>query len=100
MQSKVKNKVSNGQAKLAKMRLQTDAAINAKSPDELAQLPKDFWDQAAVVGPIIKQSGAGETDNSVSRAPRSARVARIAGVLKGSNLDESDYKKYLERKYL
>jgi uncharacterized protein (DUF4415 family) len=45
---------SQGRAKLAKLRRLTDAEIARSSPDELRDLPKDFWDEAMPVLPAAK----------------------------------------------
>lgn len=43
-----------GRAKLAKLRRITDADITRSSPDELRDLPTDFWDKAVPVLPAAK----------------------------------------------
>jgi len=45
---------SQGRAKLAKLRRLTDTQISRSSPDELRDLPKDFWDEAVPVLPAGK----------------------------------------------
>ena len=45
---------SQGRAKLAKLRHLTDAEIARSSPEELRDLPKDFWDDAVPVLPAAK----------------------------------------------
>jgi uncharacterized protein (DUF4415 family) len=45
---------SQGRAKLAKLRRLTDAEIARSSPEELRDLPKDFWDDAVPVLPAAK----------------------------------------------
>jgi uncharacterized protein (DUF4415 family) len=45
---------SQGRAKLAKLRRMTDAEIAQSSPEELRDLPKDFWDDAVPVLPAAK----------------------------------------------
>ena len=45
---------SQGRAKLAKLRRLTDAEIARSSPEELRNLPKDFWDDAVPVLPAAK----------------------------------------------
>lgn len=45
---------SQGRAKLAKLRRLTDAEITRSSPEELRNLPKDFWDDAVPVLPAAK----------------------------------------------
>ena len=43
-----------GRAKLAKLRRITDAEIARSSPEELRDLPHDFWDGAVPVVPSAK----------------------------------------------
>jgi uncharacterized protein (DUF4415 family) len=43
-----------GRAKVARKRRKTDAEIARSSPDELRDLPKDFWDDAVPVLPAAK----------------------------------------------
>jgi uncharacterized protein (DUF4415 family) len=45
---------SQGRAKLAKLRRITDAEIARSSPQELRDLPHDFWDGAVPVFPAAK----------------------------------------------
>jgi uncharacterized protein (DUF4415 family) len=45
---------SQGRAKLAKLRRITDAEIARSSPEELRDLPNDFWDAAVPVLPAAK----------------------------------------------
>jgi uncharacterized protein (DUF4415 family) len=45
---------AQGRAKLAKLRRITDAEISRTSPDDLRDLPDDFWDGAVPVLPIAK----------------------------------------------
>jgi uncharacterized protein (DUF4415 family) len=45
---------SQGRAKLAKLRRITDAEITRSSPEELRELPQDFWDDAVPVQPAAK----------------------------------------------
>jgi len=45
---------SQGRAKLAKLRRLTDAEIARSSPEELRDLPNDFWDDAMPVLPAAK----------------------------------------------
>lgn len=46
---------SKGRANLARLRRMTDAEIERTSPPELKNLPADFWDQAELVEPVIKE---------------------------------------------
>ena len=45
---------SQGRAKLAKLRRMSDAEIKRSSPEELRDLPQDFWDDAVPVVPAPK----------------------------------------------
>jgi uncharacterized protein (DUF4415 family) len=45
---------SHGRANLAKLRRVTEAEINRSSPDELRNLPPDFWEGAVPVLPAAK----------------------------------------------
>mgnify|MGYP001791660285 CR=1 FL=1 len=45
---------TQGRATLAKLRRVTEAEIRRSSPDELRNLPKDFWDDAVPVVPAMK----------------------------------------------
>ncbi|MGH9565671.1 MAG: BrnA antitoxin family protein [Candidatus Angelobacter sp.] len=45
---------NQGRAKIAKLRRLTDAEIARSSPEELRDLPKDFWDDAVPVLPGTK----------------------------------------------
>jgi uncharacterized protein (DUF4415 family) len=45
---------SQGRAKLATLRRVTEAEINRSSPEELRDLPADFWDDAVPVLPTAK----------------------------------------------
>ena len=47
-------KPTQGRAKLAKLRRITDAEITRSSPDELRDLPKDFWNEAVPLLPAAK----------------------------------------------
>jgi uncharacterized protein (DUF4415 family) len=46
---------SKGRADLARLRRMTDAEIERTSPPELKNLPADFWDNAELVPPVIKE---------------------------------------------
>jgi uncharacterized protein (DUF4415 family) len=41
---------------LARVRRMSEREIEASSPPELADLPSDFWDEAVLVPPVIKQA--------------------------------------------
>jgi uncharacterized protein (DUF4415 family) len=45
---------TQGRAKLAKLRRMSDAEIKRSSPEELRDLPQDFWDDAVPVVPAPK----------------------------------------------
>ncbi len=47
--------VLRGRAELGRLRKVTEHEIEETSPVELADLPKDFWDQATIVEPATKQ---------------------------------------------
>lgn len=52
--SRPKVSPSRGQANLAKLRRLTEAEIRRSSPDELRDLPSDFWAEAVPVLPAAK----------------------------------------------
>jgi uncharacterized protein (DUF4415 family) len=45
---------THGRAKLAKLRRTSDADIKRSSPEELRDLPQDFWDDAVPMMPAAK----------------------------------------------
>lgn len=45
---------SRGKADFARMERMTEAEIEATSPEELRDLPEDFWDNAVLVPPAFK----------------------------------------------
>lgn len=45
---------SHGRANLARLRRVTEAEIARSSPEELRDLPADFWDEAVPVVPVTK----------------------------------------------
>lgn len=47
---------SQGRADLARLRRMTDREIERTSPPELRDLPDDFWQEARVVTPVVKQA--------------------------------------------
>jgi len=49
-------KVPIGRMDVARVRRMTEREIEATSPPELANLPADFWDEAVLVPPVIKQA--------------------------------------------
>jgi uncharacterized protein (DUF4415 family) len=58
-------KPSRGRAKLAQLRRVSDAEIARTSPPELADLPADFWEQAALVVPTPKRAISLRVDEDV-----------------------------------
>ena len=54
--SKRGDRPSRGRVDLGKLRLMTDAEIDQASPVELADLPVDFWKDAALVLPSAKEA--------------------------------------------
>ena len=56
---------SRGRADLRRLRDLTDAAIERTSPPELADLPADFWAEAAVVVPSPKRAISLRVDEDV-----------------------------------
>jgi uncharacterized protein (DUF4415 family) len=53
--SKGNERPLRGRADLARLRRATERAIQRTSPVELADLPPDFWESAAVVHPVAKK---------------------------------------------
>jgi uncharacterized protein (DUF4415 family) len=51
----MKSKPSRGAADLERLRRVSDREIRRTSPPELAALPGDFWERAAIVDPVPKQ---------------------------------------------
>jgi uncharacterized protein (DUF4415 family) len=51
----MKSKPSRGAADLERLRRVSDREIRRTSPPELAGLPGDFWERAAIVDPVPKQ---------------------------------------------
>lgn len=49
-------KASIGRMDVARVRRMTEREIESTSPPELAKLPADFWDDAVLVPPVIKQA--------------------------------------------
>ena len=45
-----------GRMDLARVRRMSEREIEATSPPELAHLPANFWDDATLVPPVIKQA--------------------------------------------
>lgn len=64
-----------GRADLARLRRMTDAEIDRTSPPELANLPSDFWTEAELVPPVLKEPISLRVDADVlewfrARGPR------------------------------
>ena len=58
-------KPSRGRANFALLRRVSDAEIARTSPPELAELPANFWDDAALVVPSPKQAISLRVDEDV-----------------------------------
>ncbi len=56
---------TQGRADLARLRRLTDAEIARTSPDELTNLPDDFWRGARVVTPVSKEAISIRLDSDV-----------------------------------
>lgn len=52
--SSAADKPTRGRADLAKLRSVDERTIARTSPPELADLPRDFWKDATLVGPVVK----------------------------------------------
>lgn len=63
--SKAVERPTRGRADLARLRVMTDADIERTSPPELADLPKDFWEDAELVLPVPKQAISLRVDEDV-----------------------------------
>jgi uncharacterized protein (DUF4415 family) len=50
-----RSRVRRGRANLARLRRMSDREIAETSPRELSDLPDDFWNEATVVEPVVKQ---------------------------------------------
>ena len=53
--SVARSRPARGRADLTRLRRLSERELLATSPKELADLPDDFWDQAIVVEPVVKQ---------------------------------------------
>ncbi|MEP7384708.1 MAG: BrnA antitoxin family protein, partial [Gemmatimonadota bacterium] len=60
-----KSTPTQGRADLARLRRVTDAEIARTSPDELTNLPDDFWRGARVVTPVSKDAISIRLDSDV-----------------------------------
>ena len=56
---------TRGRADLERLRRMTEAEIRRTAPPELADLPKDFWDEAELVVPAPKQAISLRVDEDV-----------------------------------
>ena len=63
--SKVVERPPRGRADLSRLRVMTDGEIDRSSPPELADLPDDFWEGAALVLPVSKQAISLRVDEDV-----------------------------------
>ncbi len=57
--------MQRGRAELGRLRRVSDREILATSPPELADLPEDFWEDATVVEPAMKQPISLRVDSDV-----------------------------------
>ena len=74
-----------GRADLPRLRRQSERAIAATAPPELADLPADFWDDAELVWPAPKQAISLRVDRDVLawfRAQGPRYQSRINAVLR------------------
>jgi len=65
MTKPISKKPSRGRANLALLRRVSDADIARTSPPELAELPANFWDDAALVVPSPKKAISLRVDEDV-----------------------------------
>ena len=76
---------TQGRADLARLRRTTDAEIARTAPDELRDLPDDFWQGARVVTPVAKEAISIRLDRDVIawfRASGPRYQSRINAVLR------------------
>lgn len=66
-QSRVADAPPRGRADLRRLRAVREREIVKTSPDELAHLPDDFWDEAEVVMPVAKRAISLRVDEDVLR---------------------------------
>lgn len=59
------NRPPRGRADLRRLRRQSERQIASTSPQELADLPADFWDEAEVVWPVAKEAISLRVDRDV-----------------------------------
>ena len=63
--SRVAEQLRRGQAVLTRLRNMSERDIRRTSPEELADLPTDFWDEAELVVPVGKQAISLRVDEDV-----------------------------------
>jgi uncharacterized protein (DUF4415 family) len=63
--SKMSQKPSRGRADLARLQDMTEEEIARTSPEELADLPPDFWNDAEIVTPQAKEAISLRVDRDV-----------------------------------
>ncbi|MEO7963033.1 MAG: BrnA antitoxin family protein [Gemmatimonadaceae bacterium] len=76
---------TQGRADLARLRRLSDREIARTSPDELRELPDDFWQGARVVTPVAKEAISIRLDSDVIayfRATGPRYQTRINAVLR------------------
>jgi len=59
------DRTSKGRVDLDRLRNMTEEEIAATSPEELAGIPEDFWDDAVVVTPPTKEAISFRVDRDV-----------------------------------
>ncbi len=69
--SQVAEPPKRGRADLARLRNVSERDIMRSSPEELADLPTDFWDDAELVMPVAKQAISLRVDEDVLKWFRS-----------------------------
>ncbi len=58
-------RTSRGRVDPDRLRKMTEEEIAATSPEELAEIPEDFWDDAVVVSPTTKEAISLRVDRDV-----------------------------------
>ena len=56
---------TRGRADLGRLRRMTEADIRRTAPPELADLPRDFWDEGELIVPVAKQAISLRVDEDV-----------------------------------
>jgi len=64
-QSRVAEAPQRGRANLRRLRVVREREIMKTSPEELANLPDDFWDEAGLVVPVAKRAISLRVDEDV-----------------------------------